>query len=190
MLLPKACLGLLAALVVSVSASTSLAQPSSPRPRTSPHETVSTKIDGNRVTIVYGRPSAKHPKTGEMRKIWGELVPYGKVWRTGADEATLLITQKDIVLGGAVIPAGAYTLFTQPEADGSAALIVNKQIGQWGIDPYDATAELVRIPLTKETLSTAVDQFAISVSKGDTGGGLLRLAWQDTAYSVTFRLKN
>jgi len=62
--------------------------------RVSPHETISMVIDGNRVTIVYGRPYTKDPKTGESRKIWGGLVPYGKIWRTGADEATLLITQK------------------------------------------------------------------------------------------------
>ena len=65
--------------------------------RISPHETISKVIDGNRVTIVYGRPYTKDPTTGQNRKIWGELVPYGEVWRTGADEATLLITQKPIL---------------------------------------------------------------------------------------------
>ena len=96
--------------------------------RVSPHETISTVIDGNRVTVVYGRPYTKNPKTGEVRKIWGGLVPYGKVWRTGADEATLLITQKPILFGDAVVPAGVYTLFTLPQADGSAKLIINKQM--------------------------------------------------------------
>ncbi len=62
--------------------------------RISPHDTISTVIDGNRVTIVYGRPYTKDPKSGEVRKIWGGLVPYGKIWRTGADEATLLTTNK------------------------------------------------------------------------------------------------
>jgi len=76
---------------------------------TSPHETTSAVIDGNRVTITYGRPYTKDPKTGEARKIWGELVPYGKVWRTGSDEATILITQNPIVVGGTTIPAGVYT---------------------------------------------------------------------------------
>src|ERR1035438_9154870 len=63
------------------------------RQRTSPHETTGAVIDGCRVTVVYGRPYTKDPHSGEARKIWGGLVPYGKVWRTGADEATLLITQ-------------------------------------------------------------------------------------------------
>src|SRR5208337_4736929 len=80
--------------------------------RISPHDTISAVADGNRVTVVYGRPYTKDPKTSEARKIWGGLVTYGKVWRTGADEATLLITQKAIELGGVTIPAGAYTLWT------------------------------------------------------------------------------
>ena len=69
----------------------------------SPHETTSTVIDGNRVTITYGRPFTKDPKSGEMRKIWGGLVPYGKAWRMGADEATLLITQQPINFGETTI---------------------------------------------------------------------------------------
>ena len=62
------------------------------KPRVSPHETITADIDGATVTIVYGRPYTKDPKSGAPRKIWGELVPFGKVWRTGADEATLLTT--------------------------------------------------------------------------------------------------
>src|SRR5271165_3713093 len=103
--------------------------------RRSPHETVSTVIGdratGYRVTVVYGRPYTKDPKTGEARKIWGGLVPYGKIWRAGADEATLLITQQPIELGGVTVPAGAYTLWVLP-AESKTLLVVNKQIGQWG----------------------------------------------------------
>src|ERR1041385_8070638 len=69
----------------------------------SPHETTSAVIEGNRVTVTYGRPFTKDPKTGEMRKIWGGLVPYGAAWRMGADEATTLITQKPIMIGFCVI---------------------------------------------------------------------------------------
>src|SRR5271169_648634 len=95
--------------------------------RASPHETNSVVIDGNRVTIVYGRPYTKDPRSGEKRKIWGGLVPFGKVWRTGADEATLLVLQKPIVAGETTIPAGAYTLYTLPAENGASKLIVNKQ---------------------------------------------------------------
>ena len=81
----------------------------------SPHETISAVIDGNRVTITYGRPYTTKPGTTEARKIWGGLVPYGQPWRMGADEATTLITQKAIEIGGKTIPAGAYTLYMMPE---------------------------------------------------------------------------
>src|SRR3974377_382038 len=134
------------------------------RQRVSPHETISAVSDGNRVTIVYGRPYTKDHTTGEMRKIWGGLVPYGKVWRTGADEATLLITQKPIVMGETTVPAGAYTLFTLPEESGTAKLIISKQIGQWGLQ-YDSTQDLARVDLKKESLEPPADQFTIAITK-------------------------
>lgn len=159
--------------------------------RVSPHETVGGVIDGNRVTIVYGRPYTKDPHTGESRKIWGGLVPYGKVWRTGADEATLLVTQKPIVFGDTTVPAGAYTLWTLPAEDGSAKLIINKQIGQWGAGPniYDEKNDLARIDLKKDALEKTADQLTISISKNPAGGGLLKLMWEDTQYSAAFTVQ-
>jgi hypothetical protein len=159
--------------------------------RISPHETVSKVIDGNRVMIVYGRPYTKDPTTGQIRKIWGGLVPYGEVWRTGADEATLLITQKPIIIGEATIPAGAYTLWTLPNEDGTAKLIINKKIGQWGIGPgsYDEEQALVRIDLKKEALDAPVDQFTIAISKNPSGGGVLSLMWESTAFTTPFAVQ-
>ncbi len=156
--------------------------------RVSPHETISAVIDGGRVTLVYGRPYTKDPKSGEVRKIWGGLVPYGKVWRTGADEATLLVTQKPIMIGETTVPAGAYTLFTLPAEDGSAKLIISKQVGQWGVGPgaYDEKQDLARVDLKKEALEKPVDQFTMSVGKNPAGGGLIKLMWDDTQYSVAF----
>jgi hypothetical protein len=157
----------------------------------SPHETTSKVIDGSRVTLVYGRPYTKNPRTGEVRKIWGGLVPYGKVWRTGADEATLLITQKPLAFGDTTVPAGAYTLFTLPAEDGSAKLIINKQIGQWGVGPgsYDEKQDLARLDLKKETLDKPVDQFTMAIDKGASGGGMLKMSWENTAYSVAFTVQ-
>ena len=156
--------------------------------RVSPHETIGSVIDGNRITIVYGRPYSKDPKTGEVRKIWGTLVPYGKVWRTGSDEATTLITQKPIVIGETTIPAGAYTLWTLPNEDGTAKLIVNKQIGQWGVGrgSYDEKQDLARVDLKKEAAEAPADQFTMAVAKNASGGGLLKLMWENTQYSVAF----
>lgn len=160
----------------------------------SPHETISQTFDGsrnNRVTITYGRPFTKDPKTGEARKIWGALVPYGKVWRTGSDEATILITQKPLVIGGAAVPAGAYTLFTLPNEDGSAKLIINKEIGQWGVGPgsYDEKQDLARVDLKKDTLDKDVDQFTINIERNPAGGGILKLSWEKTQYSVPFTIQ-
>lgn len=159
--------------------------------RISPHETVSAVIDGSRVTVIYGRPYTKSPRNGEIRKIWGGLVPYGKVWRTGADEATLLITQKPLVFGDTTIPAGAYTLWTLPAEDGSAKLIINKQIGQWGVGrgSYDSQQDVARIDLTRETLAAPVDQFTMSVDKNPAGGGTLKLIWEKTGYSAAFTVQ-
>jgi hypothetical protein len=154
----------------------------------SPHETVSAVIDGSRVTITYGRPYTKDPHSGEARKIWGGLVPYGKVWRTGADEASTLITQKPLVLGEVTVPAGTYTLYTLPQEDGSAKLIINKQVGQWGTQ-YDEKQDLARIDLKKEALTTPVDQLTISVSKNPDGGGIIKMAWENTQYSAPFTVQ-
>jgi hypothetical protein len=156
--------------------------------RTSPHETISSVVDGNRVTLVYGRPYTKNPRSDEMRKIWGGLVPYGKVWRTGADEATLLITQKPIVIGETTIPAGAYTLFTLPEESGAAKLIISKQTGQWGLQ-YDAKEDLARVDLKKDALEKAADQFTMAIEKNPAGGGILKLMWENTQFSVAFTVK-
>jgi hypothetical protein len=160
--------------------------------RLSPHETISKKADGNRVTIVYGRPYSKKPGTEEVRKIWGGLVPYDQVWRTGADEATLLLTEQPIVIGDLTLAPGSYTLFTYPAADGSAKLIVNKKVGQWGI-PYDAKKEaaneLGRVDLKKETLDTPVDQFTMAIDRDPSGGGVIRMMWETTKYSVPFSVK-
>jgi Protein of unknown function (DUF2911) len=176
---------------LALSASPLMAQ----QKRVSPHDTISTVIDGNRVTIVYGRPYTKDPKTGEARKIWGTLVPYGKIWRTGSDEATLLITQQPLSFGDKTIPAGAYTLWTLPNEDGTAKLAINKQIGQWGAsrgnlkEIYDESLDIARIDLKKDALDKPVDQFTMVIEKNPSGGGLLKMMWESTQFSVPFTVK-
>jgi hypothetical protein len=157
----------------------------------SPHETTSAVISGSRVTVTYGRPFTKDPHSGDARKIWGGLVPYGKVWRTGADEATTLITQKPLMFGDVAVPAGAYTLWTLPAEDGSAKLIINKQIGQWGVGPgaYDEKDDLARIDLAKENLDTPVDQFTMGVAKNPSGGGLIKMSWENIQYTAPFTVQ-
>jgi hypothetical protein len=162
------------------------------RQRINPHETITATIDGADVKLVYGRPYTKDPKSGEMRKIWGGLVPYGKVWRMGADEATLFTTAAPIEIGGLSLAAGTYSLFTVPAEDGTAKLVINKKTGQWGI-PYNEASEksneLARIDLEKTTLDKKVDQFTMAVEPKLGGGGLLKMMWENTQYSVPITVK-
>jgi len=149
--------------------------------RKSPHETAKATIDGATITVEYGRPSMKG------RKIMGELVPYGKVWRTGADEATTLTTDKELQIGGTIVPAGKYTLYTLP-GQTDWQLIVNKQTGQWGTE-YDQKQDLGRVPLKKTATSAPVEQLTISVDKNPAGGGLLRIAWENTALTAPITVR-
>ena len=163
----------------------------------SPHETTSAVIGdrrtGCRVTITYGRPFTKDPRSGEDRKIWGAaaekaLVPNGKAWRMGADEATLLITQQPLTIGETTIPAGAYTLYMVPEESGASKLAISTKLGQWGI-PVDETHDLARVDLKKEALEKPVDQFTMAIDKDPSGGGLIKLMWENTLFSVPFTVK-
>ena len=154
----------------------------------SPHETTSAVIDGCRVTITYGRPFTKDPKTGEPRKIWGGLVPWDKAWRTGSDEATLLVTQKPLVFGDTTIPAGAYTLYTVPSESGTSKLAISKNLGAWGV-PVDEKNDLARVDMKKEPLDKPNDQFTMAVAKNPTGGGVIKLMWDNTQFSVPFTVK-
>jgi hypothetical protein len=152
----------------------------------SPHETTGAVVDGNRVTITYGRPYMKG------RTVWGgKLVPAGTIWRTGSDEATTMITEKPIEMGGKTIPAGAYTLWTMLAEDGSAKLMVNKQIGQWGINPrnpksvYDPANNIAEVDLEKTSLDTPVEEFTINVTRD----GHIKLSWDKTQYSASFKVQ-
>ena len=190
-------LGIALAFVVAaalVSSTPAMAQTAKKkqRQRVSPHETITETIDGDELKLVYGRPYSKKPGTTEVRKIWGGLVPYGKVWRTGADEATLLTTKEPIEIGGYSLAAGTYSLFTVPNEDGTAKLIINKKTGQWGI-PYNEESEkaneLARVDLKKKDLDKPVDQFTMAIDSETGGGGVVKMQWEKTQYSVPFTVK-
>jgi hypothetical protein len=163
-----------------------------PRPRVSPHETIQAVIGGRggpRVTITYGRPYSKDPKTGEIRKIWGGLVKWDKADRLGADEATLLLAQQPLVFGDTVIPAGAYTLYIVPSETGTSKLAFSSNLGKWGI-PVDETKDVARINLKKDTISQSVDQLTLAIVPDQaTGGGAITIQWETTQFSAPFTLK-
>jgi hypothetical protein len=144
---------------------------------------VSAEIAGNKVEVTYGRPYSKKPGGTEVRKIWGALVPYGKAWRIGADEATNIKLEKGIKIGDATIPAGSYTLYLIPEENGGK-LAFSKTVGRWGV-PVDQKHDLVRVDVKKESLSPARDQLAIAIEKAD-NGGVLKIMWEDSQYVANF----
>jgi Protein of unknown function (DUF2911) len=166
-----------------LSASPLLAQE---KPRVSPHETVNATVGDAKITIVYGRPYTKDPKSGAKREIWGALVPFGQVWRMGADEATLFTTDKEVSIGGTPVAPGTYSLFLLPE-EGGAKLIINKQTGQWGTK-YDQSQDLVRIDLVRQPIQKREDQFTIAVEK-TAADGVLKLMWENTQYSASIAVK-
>lgn len=161
------------------------------QPRTSPHDVISSTFDGqrfgNRVMLVYGRPFSKNPRGEDIRKIWGGLVPWGSRWRLGADEATLLITQKALKFGSLAVPAGTYSLWMMPVEQGASKLIINKQFGQWGMaEPYLEDQELGSVDLKRETVDDRVDQLTMALERGESGGGVIRITWENLSFSAPF----
>jgi len=191
-------LGGATSLVAQSAASAPPAAPAKPRVASSggvsPHETISTMIGvdrktANRVTITYGRPFSRDPKTGETRKIWGGLVKWEKADRLGSDEATLLLTQQPIQFGETVVPAGAYTLYIVPSETGVSKLAISTNLGKWGV-PVDETHDLARVDLKKEALDPGVDQLTLAlVNDKTTGAGLLKIMWENTQFSAPFTVK-
>lgn len=144
--------------------------------RASPHAEVSAALAGKKITISYGRPFMKG------RAIFGGLVPWGEVWRTGADEATTFTAEADVVVGGLKVAKGAYALFTIPTEKGWT-LVLNKTAKQWGAFKYDAAQDLGRVAMTVTSAGKPVEQFTIELVPA--GKQLtLKLAWDKTVASV------
>lgn len=150
--------------------------------RPSPPEQTAIRLDGHEVTIKYSAPYAKG------REIWGGLVPYGQVWRLGANEATSLSTDADLKIGDLNVPKGNYTLYMLPGASESL-LIVNKQTGQWGTE-YSEGQDLGRVKLTKAPASPGVEQLAIQLKPAGSGSATLSIRWEKAEFSVPVTLGN
>lgn len=144
--------------------------------RKSPHESTSATIGKAEIEITYGRPYKKG------REIFGGLEPYGKVWRTGADEATTFETSSDLMVGDIHVPAGKYSLFTIPDGD-KWTLVLNETAEQWGAFKYDQGQDLGRTPMTVKTLNAPVEQLTIEIKpSGDKG--VLSVTWDRASASV------
>ena len=141
----------------------------------SPSTSTEMKLGGHTVLIEYSAPSARG------RKVEGGLIPYGEVWRAGADNATTLSTDADLMIGNLKVPKGVYTLYVAA-SEGDWKLVVNKQTGQWGTE-YNQPQDLGRVPLKLNPLSSPVEQFKITLSNG-----MLSLAWGHTDATVAVKL--
>ena len=146
----------------------------------SPHDKVEASVGGKKITIEYGRPYKKE------RVIFGQLVPFDKVWRLGANERTLLTLEGDVMFGALHVPAGSYSLWAAP-GEKEWALVVNKQAKGWGADwDYEtkikpeefgrATMKVSKVPLT--------EQLTIAIAPGAGKKGKLTITWDTTEASL------
>jgi hypothetical protein len=136
---------------------------------------------GKTIKTDYSSPRAKG------RKVYGGLVPFGEVWRTGANAATTFVTSSDVVVGGKSVPAGSYTIFTVPTAD-KWTLIVNKKTGEWGIPYKYESDELARVDMKVSTLPSPVENFTIAYEKSGSGC-TMNIDWDTTRASVDITAK-
>lgn len=149
-------------------------------PRPSPAASASCDL-GSSETI---RTNYSSPRI-RGRKIYGDLVPFGQVWRAGANEATTFVTTSDLLVEGKTVPAGSYTIFTIPAAD-KWTLIINKKTGEWGIPYKYEKDELARLDMKVSKLPSPVENFNISYDKSGTSGTgcTLQMDWETTRASV------
>lgn len=150
--------------------------------KASPAQTVALKRGEKDVTVSYYRPSKKG------REVFGGLVPYGEVWRTGANEATTFTTKNELVIGGKLLPAGEYTLWTIPERDKWTVIFNNEQY-TWGTGfdgkaSREAETDVLTVEVPTEVLSVPLEQFTISFNESIPA---MELAWDQTKVSVPIK---
>jgi Protein of unknown function (DUF2911) len=132
--------------------------------------------DGKTIHVDYASPRMRG------RKIFGGLVPYGEPWRAGANEATTFVLEADMNLGGKTVPAGSYTIFTLPTADGWT-LIISKQTGEWGVPYPGESYDFGRVAMKVSKLPSPLENFTIAF---DQAGAVctMRLDWETTRASI------
>lgn len=152
----------------------------------SPRDSTSARIGDATIRVRYARPSTRG------RAIFGDIVPWDTVWRTGANDATVFTSDTDLLIGNEMVHAGSYTLFTIPSRNGTT-LIINREIMRGG-EPlagtdYDSSKDLARIPMTTKTLATPVEKLTIEVvPRGNEG--VLRIVWDRREMTVPIRLRS
>jgi hypothetical protein len=146
--------------------------------RPSPPATAKCDLPGGKsITVDYSSPRAKG------RKIFGsDLVPYGEVWRTGANEATTFVATADVMVGNQHVPAGNYTIFTIPNKD-KWVLIISKKTGEWGVPYPGADSDLARVDMKAASTSGPVENLTIALDKSSKGC-TMRIEWENTRATI------
>lgn len=139
----------------------------------SPRKQVNGKIGETTVDIDYGAPSVKG------RTIWGELVPYDKVWRAGANENTTISFDKDVVIKGKKVPAGKYGLFIIPTNGEEWTVALSKKNDAWGSKNYSAENDLVRFPVKPKTVEKSREVMSFQIFKGG-----VQFKWDKTQFFI------
>ena len=132
--------------------------------------------DGKTIMVNYSSPRMRG------RKIYGDLVPYGEEWRAGANDATTFVTTTNLNVGGKIVPAGRYTLFTLPNPD-KWSLIISKQTGEWGIPYPGARFDLMRTDMKISKLPARLENFTIAFDQAG-AACTMRLDWETTRASI------
>ncbi len=145
------------------------------KPMASPRDSVSGKVAGATIHIHYGSPAVKG------RKIWGDLVPYGKVWRTGANEATVFTTDKAIMVEGKQLPAGTYSFFAIP-GEKEWIIIFNKNAKQWGAYDYKESEDALRVTVKPRAVSPMAERLKYSL-----GANSFSLIWEKMEVPVSVK---
>jgi hypothetical protein len=176
---------LLATLPLVILASALLVRPAAaqdgyqePQHRLSPVVIERTTVGDTYMKVVYGQPWVRG------RTIFGELVPFDQVWRTGANEGTEIYFQSDVTFGEEHVPAGLYTLFTIP-GETAWTVILNSQLGQWGLRGYDAEHDVARVVVPVSTTDEPVEGFSIRFLEDEGDADVkLTISWERTTVSV------
>jgi hypothetical protein len=152
-------------------------------PALSPSSTVSADFSTSKIEITYSRPSMRG------RKVFGDLVPFGQVWRTGANAATKVTFGEDVEIGGKAVKAGSYSLYTVP-GQSEWEIIMNTNTGSWGTNGYDTKDDVVRMKVTPTTTSQRVETFTINVGAITFSSCTIDLAWENTHVSIPVTANN
>jgi len=155
-------------------------EPLTPRP--SPLEIVTTKYEDTYIKITYSRPA----KNG--RELFGDLVPFGEVWRTGANEATEITFTNPATIAGVPINAGTYSIYTIPEKD-TWTIILNKDLGMWGAFSYNQDHDVLRVEANVDTMTTSYEPFTIEFDQKGLQETNLLFMWGKTRVVIPLKLE-